>query len=171
MINEINETLRIGFVKKAKDDCKNNFKLFCETFYPEQCHTWDCFSLLQVKHIENVILGKRQLYNMFDFRSTGCTTLLNLGVIWALVYSRVDEVDISTFSLGRVCEKFNMIMDLLSKKRIVDIFGIEEHVPHKRAYISFCINRNFYKVHFNYGNKNEQKFIGKLNTHLTIYDQ
>ncbi|MEM9108598.1 MAG: terminase gpA endonuclease subunit [Planctomycetota bacterium] len=69
-----------------KDDCRNNFKLYCETYYPEAFNmAWSEDHIRVANRIERVIL-KGGLFAMAMPRGSGKTTLCTAGCSFAAVY-------------------------------------------------------------------------------------
>lgn len=72
-----------------REACRFDFKLFCETYFPEACYLgWADFHLYAIKKIEDVILHHSR-YAWAMPRGSGKTTIARIGVVWGLLYGHI----------------------------------------------------------------------------------
>lgn len=70
-----------------REACRNDFKLFCETYNPELFYLgWSKNHLTAIKKIEEVVL-QSSLYAFAMPRGSGKTTLSRMAVLWAVSYA------------------------------------------------------------------------------------
>ena len=72
--------------KERRDSCKNDLKLFCETYFPETFSmNWSKDHLKVIKKIENSVL-KGGLFCIAMPRGSGKTSICEIACIWATIY-------------------------------------------------------------------------------------
>lgn len=71
---------------ERKESCRNDFKLFCETYFPETFYLgWSPDHLKAIRRIEQSVF-KGGLFALAMPRGDGKTTLCETAVIWAIFY-------------------------------------------------------------------------------------
>ena len=73
--------------KKRKEACRNDLKLFLETYFPQKFKiAWSQDHLIVIKKIEDAVL-RGGLFALAMPRSSGKTTISERAAIWATVYA------------------------------------------------------------------------------------
>ena len=73
--------------KKRKEACRNDLKLFLETYFSQKFKiAWSQDHLIVIKKIEDAVL-RGGLFALAMPRSTGKTTISERAAIWATVYA------------------------------------------------------------------------------------
>lgn len=87
----------IGELPDVKDPerkaaCRKNFRLFCETYFPETfCLAWSDDHLRVISRIETAVL-KGGLFAMALPRGSGKSTLAEIAAIWSMLYGHREFV-------------------------------------------------------------------------------
>ncbi len=75
-----------------KEACRRNFRLFCETYFPQTFHlAWSPDHLKVIARIEQAVLDGG-LFAMAMPRGSGKTSLCEIACLWALLYGHRDFV-------------------------------------------------------------------------------
>jgi len=75
-----------------KEACRRNFRLFCETYFPQTFHlSWSPDHLKVIARIEQAVL-EGGLFAMAMPRGSGKTSLCETACLWALLYGHRDFV-------------------------------------------------------------------------------
>ncbi|MCL4199561.1 MAG: phage terminase large subunit family protein [Phycisphaerales bacterium] len=75
-----------------KEACRRNFRLFCETYFPQTFHlAWSPDHLKVIARIEQAVL-EGGLFAMAMPRGSGKTSLCETACLWALLYGHRDFV-------------------------------------------------------------------------------
>ncbi|MCL4198846.1 MAG: phage terminase large subunit family protein [Phycisphaerales bacterium] len=77
-----------------KEDCRRNFRLFCETYFPQTFHlAWSPDHLKVIARIEQAVL-EGGLFAMAMPRGSGKTSLCEIACLWALLYGHREFVSL-----------------------------------------------------------------------------
>ncbi len=75
-----------------KEACRRNFRLFCETYFPQTFHlAWSPDHLKVIAKIEQAVL-EGGLFAMAMPRGSGKTSLCEIACLWALLYGHCEFV-------------------------------------------------------------------------------
>ncbi len=77
-----------------KEACRRNFRLFCETYFPQTFHlSWSPDHLKVIARIEQAVL-EGGLFAMAMPRGSGKTSLCEIACLWALLYGHREFVSL-----------------------------------------------------------------------------
>ncbi len=77
-----------------KEACRRNFRLFCETYFPQTFHlAWSPDHLKVIARIEQAVL-EGGLFAMAMPRGSGKTSLCEIACLWALLYGHREFVSL-----------------------------------------------------------------------------